>query len=44
MVTGNDDYGYIAQFIEYLRQLIDIIVNLFKGLQADDPAPETPEA
>lgn len=31
-IDANNDYGYIETFIEYLREIIKIIVDLFKGL------------
>ncbi len=36
MISKNDDYGYIQQFMEYLKQIIDMIMKLFKG--SDDAA------
>ncbi len=31
-IDANNDYGYIEFFINCLRDIINIIVNLFKGL------------
>lgn len=28
----DSDYGYIETFIQYLREIIEIIINLFKGI------------
>lgn len=47
MITKNDDYGYIQQFIEYLRQIIEMLMKLFKGSDdeaADDNAAADGEA
>lgn len=30
-MTHDSDYGYINDFIDFLRQIIEIIMNLFKG-------------
>lgn len=38
MVTNKDDYGYIATFIDFLRQIIEIIKGLFSGLGSSKPA------
>lgn len=46
MLTSKDDYGYIAVFIDYLRQIIDMIVKLFNSLgnsNDDTAADQTPE-
>lgn len=45
MLTNKDDYGYIQVFIDYLKQLFDMIMKLFRGSNddaADDEAVETP--
>lgn len=39
MISKNDDYGYIQQFIEYLKEIFDMIMKLFKG--SDDAAADT---
>ena len=31
-MTHDSDYGYINTFIEFLRQIIDIIKDLFSGV------------
>lgn len=36
MITNKDDYGYIAVFIDYLKQIIDMIVKLFNGMGKSD--------
>ena len=38
MVTNKDDYGYIATFIDFLRQIIEIIKDLFSSLGNSTPA------
>lgn len=30
-MTHDSDYGYINEFIDFLRQIIEIIMSLFKG-------------
>ncbi len=35
-MTHDSDYGYINSFIEFLRQIIDIIKGLFSGLSTKD--------
>ena len=32
MLSKNDDYGYIQTFIDFLKQIIDMIVALFNGM------------
>ncbi len=46
-IDANNNYGYIETFINYLREIIDIIVNLFKGLSTtkeDDTTTTTAAA
>lgn len=31
MITNKDDYAYIQVFIDYLKQIIDMLMKLFKG-------------
>lgn len=31
----NKDYGYIQQFIDYLKQIIDLILKLFGKVKED---------
>lgn len=48
MISKNDDYGYIQQFIEFLQQIIDMITKLFSGMSSnadskDDTAADKTE-
>lgn len=40
MLTNKDDYGYIQVFIDYLKQIIDLIVKLFGGLGSNNDAAD----
>lgn len=31
MIGKNDDYAWIQTFIDYLKEIIDMIMKLFKG-------------
>ena len=42
MLSKNDDYGYIQMFINYLKQIIDMIVALFNGMGSSNTT--TPDA
>lgn len=33
--TWNSDYAYIQVFIDFLKQIIDIIKSLFSGISSD---------
>ena len=45
-IDANHDYGYIAVFIEYLRQIIAILKDLFSSLggKKEDPTTTTEKA
>jgi|GEM_PF-1723453 len=37
MIIGkNDDYAWIQTFIDYLKQIIDMIIKLFSGMSGSD--------
>ena len=38
-MTHDSDYGYVQVFINFLKQIMEMIMNLFKGT----PAPEEDE-
>ena len=40
MLTANEDYAWIQTFIDYLKEIIDMIMKLFKG--SDDTTPTAP--
>jgi hypothetical protein len=40
----DSDYDYIETFINYLREIIEIIVNLFKGLGSSSTTETTTAA
>lgn len=42
MLSKNDDYGYIQTFIDFLKQIIDMIVALFNGMGSSNTT--TPDA
>ncbi len=41
MLTNKDDYGYIQVFINYLKEIIDMLLKLFKG-SSDDTTTTAP--
>ncbi len=42
MIIGkNDDYAWIQTFIDYLKQIIDMIMKLFGSASADDSTAKT---
>ena len=42
MLSTKDDYGYIQTFIDFLKQIIDMIVALFNGMGSSNTT--TPDA
>lgn len=39
-MTWDSDYAYIQVFIDFLKQIIDMIKELFSGMSSDDKAAE----
>ena len=39
-MTYDNDYAYIQVFIDFFKQIIDIIKNLFSGMSAGGDAAE----
>lgn len=39
MIDKNQDYGYIAVFIQYLKDIIDMLVKLFSGVSKEEETP-----
>ncbi len=39
-MTWDSDYAYIQVFIDFLKQIIDMIKGLFSGASSDDEAAE----
>ena len=44
MITTDNDYSYIEVFIQFLREIIDIIKGLFKDLNLGGGKEEEPAA
>lgn len=42
LIGKNDDYAWIQTFIDYLKQIIDMIVKLFSGNKAEEAPTEAP--
>lgn len=39
-LTYDNDYAYIQVFIDYLKQILDMIKDLFSGVSSKDDAAE----
>lgn len=44
MVTGDNDYAYIQVFINYLKQILGIIVGLFERLKGNGTTEDATDA
>lgn len=42
-IDANNSYGYIQVFINYLKEIIEILKELFSGLTKKDDATTTTE-
>ena len=42
MLTGKDDYAYIQVFIDYLKEIIDMLLKLFRGSSDDTTTTTAP--
>lgn len=40
-IDANHDYGYIQVFIDYLKEIIEILKELFSGITKKDDATTT---
>ncbi len=43
-IDANHDYGYIQVFIDYLKEIIEILKDLFSGLTKKEEAAPSSEA